>query len=216
MRRVERQPYEERSRAIFRDESHRRFGEHIAAIALHFYGHPVVLENGVEITFPARRIRWLANAPAFEHQRFLKTLVDGAQRVIVAQVPFAEDARAITRRRKHFAERDFVRMHQRATEEGIDHASAIVVATSQQTRTCRRANGRDVKVVEAHTLAREPVDVRRMQDGIAVKAKVAMALIVGENDDDVGMAGNVGQRILRKRLCKSSKLQTKNTKQLDR
>src|SRR5437870_11370324 len=74
VRRVERQPYEERSRAIFRDESHRRFGEHIAAIALHFYGHPVVLENGVEITFPARRIRWLANAPAFEHQRFLKTL----------------------------------------------------------------------------------------------------------------------------------------------
>ena len=42
-----------------------------------------------------------------------------------------------------------------------------------------------MKVGEAHALGMQPVEVRRLQDRIAVAGEVAVALVVGEDEDDV-------------------------------
>ena len=54
-------------------------------------------------------------------------------------------------------------------------------------RAARRgAGGTHVKIVEAHALGAERVEVRGFEDRIAVGGKVAVALIIGENKNDIG------------------------------
>src|SRR5687767_12468525 len=69
-------------------------GEDIGAVALVALRNSVVLENRIEVVIPGR-IGWLADAPAIANQRFLEALIDGSHRIVVAQVPLAEDAGAV-------------------------------------------------------------------------------------------------------------------------
>jgi hypothetical protein len=43
-------------------------------------------------------------------------------------------------------------------------------------------------------LGGEPVDVRGFDDGIARETEVAVALVVGDDEDDVGLRGGSGRR----------------------
>ena len=49
-----------------------------------------------------------------------------------------------------------------------------------------------IGIGEAHALAGEPIDVRRLVEGGAVTAKVGPAEVVDENEDDVGPFGGCG------------------------
>ena len=71
-------------------------------------------------------------------------------------------------------------------EIGVDHAGAIVVPAGQQAGAGRCADGRYVEVLEPHALPGERVEVWRLDLGIAVRPQIAVALVVGHDDDDVG------------------------------
>ena len=58
-----------------------------------------------------RRVGRLADAAAVVDQRFLKALVDGPQRIVVAEVPLAEDAGAVAGRGQHLRQGHFLGIH---------------------------------------------------------------------------------------------------------
>ena len=102
MRRVGWDVGEERLIAALLDEHHRRVEKDVGAIALVGLLLAVELKDGVEVARPGR-IGGLPDAASLVNQRFLKTLVDGPQQVVVAEVPFAEDARPVARDQPFFA-----------------------------------------------------------------------------------------------------------------
>ena len=48
------------------------------------------------------------------HQRFVEALLAGSHRIIVAEVPFAENARAVASGLQSLRDRDFLPVHFRA------------------------------------------------------------------------------------------------------
>ena len=75
----------------------------------------------------------------------------------------------------------------RAGEEGVPHAGAIRPTPGQQRTAGRRARWRDVVVFQPHGLLRQLVDVRGLDDGISGESDVAVTLIIGDDEDDVGL-----------------------------
>lgn len=60
-----------------------------------------------------------------------------------------------------------------------------------------------MEIGEAHALGVKGVEVRRFQDGISVGGKIAVALIIGEDEKDVGTLGSGGERGEREKKGKS-------------
>jgi hypothetical protein len=56
----------------------------------------------------------------------------------------------------------------------------------------RRTGGTDVKIVEAHALFPQAVGVGSLEVGVPVGVDVSIALVVGENEDDVRFLGKCG------------------------
>ena len=77
-------------------------------------------------------------------------------------------------------------MHQRAARVGIHDARAVVIPAGHEAGSCRRADGRDKERLEPHALPGEPIQVRRPDLRIAVESQVAVALIVGHDQEDIG------------------------------
>ena len=109
--------------------------------------------------------------------------------VMHAAVPLAHVAGAVASGGEHLADGalaqgDAVEAAVRLHAQG---AAAVVVASGEQRGACRGAD-RSAAVVlgAAHALGGEPIDVGRGQDGVAVAAQVAVAQVVGQEQDDVG------------------------------
>jgi len=189
VRTVEGQIHKERLIAGLLNELDGRVGDHVADVPLGLDPLAVVAERGVEIGSPfvhrVRRIAGLGQSASAQHQRFLKPLVHGPHRVVVAQVPFAEDPCAIAAGSQHLGQRRFVGMHQRTPQEGVDHAGAVVIPSRHQARPRWRTDGHDVKLGQRDALPRQTVDMRSANDRIARRAKFAEALIVRQDDDHV-------------------------------
>ena len=91
----------------------------------------------------------------------------------VAEVPFADDRRAITQRLEHFSDRE---LGLRQTVQVVDEyhlmreSAADRVAAGQQTRAAGRAvRGAGVEIRQPHALARHGVEVRCFDQCRSVK-----------------------------------------------
>src|SRR5262249_46857999 len=164
-------------------------GEGVAAIALRRLRAAVAVEGGVEVAAGARLVGRLRQAAALERQRLVEALVGRPQGVVVAEVPLAEVAAAVAGRPQQFGERRLVGVQQRAAEEGIDDAGAVVVAPRQQGGPSRRADRADVELRQLRPLRRQLVDVGGFDLVVAVDAEVAVALVVGDDEEDVWTFG---------------------------
>ena len=196
VRTIERQIHEEGPIAAVGDELHGRVGNHVANVAVGLHPCAIVPQGGVEIS--AVFIDWvgwiarLGQPAPVEHQRLLETLVHGSHGVGIAQMPFAEDPRAIAGGGEHVRHGGFVGVHHRAAQEGIDDSRAIVVAAGHQAGPGGRANGHHVEVHQRRALCRQAVDVRRMDQRVAGGPQLAKALIVGKDYDHVGPSACFG------------------------
>ena len=116
--------------------------------------------------------------------------------VLVAEVPFAKHACGVTDGLQHLRQRDGVERHALAFQDGVGHAVLEFVPAGEQRTARGRAGGADVEVREPHAFAVQPVEVRRLEHRIAMRRDVAVALIVGEDENDVRAfarkAGGVG------------------------
>ncbi len=139
-----------------------------------------------------RRVGRLGQAAAAQHQRLLKALIAGAHRVVVAQVPLAENAGLISGFREHLGSGHLARIHHRAAEECVDDASAVVVAARHEARPRGRAHRANLELRELHAFAGDAVHGRGVEVRIAVQGEVAIALIVGNDEYDVRPALGLG------------------------
>ena len=184
VRAVEGQVNEERPIALGSQELEGRVGEHVADVAAGLHPRAIVAERGVEIGSPfvhrIRRITGLSQAAAVEDQRFLKPLVHSPHRIIVAEVPLAEDAGAIARGGEHLRQGGLVRVHERPAQVSVRDAGPVVVSSRHQAGSRGRADRHDVKVHQPSALAGQPVHVGRANERIAGCAELAKALVVGK------------------------------------
>ena len=201
VRAVERQVHEKRPIVLVLDELDGRVGDDVADIALGFQPRAVMAERGAEIGAAlvdrVGRVARLRQPAAVEHQRFLKTPVHRTHRVIIAQVPLAEDARAIAAGGEHFRQRRFVGMHERTAQEGVGHPGTVIVTSGHQASPRGRAHRHDVEIGQRNALRSQAVDVRRADKRIAGYAQFAETLVVGKDDDDVRFGGRVCRRGVR-------------------
>ena len=71
----------------------------------------------------------------------------------------------------------------------------LLIATGQQSSPRRRTHGaRGMKIGQPHTLGGQPVNLRRLEIGIAKTTHAGIPHIVDHDDDEVGARFGVGQR----------------------
>ena len=121
-------------------------------------------------------------------QPFVKTAVDRPVGVVRAQMPLAEMAGAVAVVAEDVRHRDFVVAEHVASTDGSPAAHAVGIAAGHQRGPRRRAIAVHMEVAEPHGFMAQAIQMRRLDDRIAVAAQVAVALIVGEQDDDIGLA----------------------------
>ena len=120
------------------------------------------------------------------NQRLLESLVHGAHRIVVSEVPFAEDSRPIPRRLQALGEGDLIGMHLRSAPRRVDDAGPIVVTPRKQARTGRRAHRTHVEIGELDPLRRKTVQTGSPDPVVAVGPEITVTLVVGQDDDYVG------------------------------
>jgi hypothetical protein len=126
----------------------------------------------------------------------------------IAEVPFADEARAVARlleqrRKGRMARRQPDVFRRRGVDRLFEaHGKTHLIAPGDQAGACRRAvGGIGIALREPQSLERQPVDVRRGVVALAVAAHVGIAEIVRQDEDDVRLgalrkagASEAGQR----------------------
>ena len=119
---------------------------------------------------------------------------------VVAEVPLADARGGVAERLEVVGDGDLFRVQAALAsgkEDVLFHADALRVATGQQARPRRGADrAGDHEVGELPSLLRHPVDVRRLDRLRTEAAEVVVALVVGEDDDEVrtGRLGGGAER----------------------
>ena len=75
---------------------------------------------------------------------------------------------------------------QTAAPNGMPGAHGIGIAAGHQGRPGWSARGTHVEVSEAHGSRMERIHIRRLDYGVAVTSEVTVALIVADDQDDIG------------------------------
>jgi len=175
------------------DPVERRAEEHVGAVALGPHELTVAADRGIEIGV-ARGVaaaagKALPDPAAAVDEDPVESPLPGLIRVLVAQVPFAEDARRVAGRTpEQLRQRDRGLREPLPLEDRMADAGAELVPTGQERRPRGGAGGADVKLGEPHRLLAKPIEVRRLDHPVAVGGDVAVALVVGHHVDDVGPA----------------------------
>jgi hypothetical protein len=126
------------------------------------------------------------------NKHFVKAAPVWLIRRFIAQVPFAEDASSISRVLQHLRQRDGIGRQSFALEDRMRDAIPELVTSREQRRARGRASGTHIEVCESNALTVELIQVWRPEHRIPVAAQVAVTLIVGDDEDDIGTFGAVG------------------------
>ena len=169
---------EERVVAIAFDESNGVVGEVIDDEAVAPNLAAIVIEGRAEIVSPVT---------GGESVIFVEPAIVGMVGRLGAVVPFAERAGGITVGFEHIGDGGLVGVESALTVADAADARARVVAASEKLSPGRRADVADVEVIKSSPVASERIDVGGGEVGVAVDAQIAPTLIVGEDDDDVGL-----------------------------
>ena len=109
---------------------------------------------------------------------------------MVSEMPLAYDAGSVALLLEQLGKRNFARMQPRVRVRKKDAAPKTHphrMAPREQRRPRRSADRRgDVEICEARPFTGHAVEVRRTKLRRPIDADVAIALIVGKDDDDVG------------------------------
>jgi len=106
---------------------------------------------------------------------------------LAGDVPFADQARFVTRAAQQLGQEPLgVGQLIRAAVVIPRHAKALLIRAGHQPEPAGRARGAgDIAIGETHLAAREAVELRRGHVLAAVAAEVAVAQVVGEDDDEI-------------------------------
>ena len=120
-------------------------------------------------------------------------LIRGGFLGMPGEIPLAEGSGGVAARLQDFGDGDFLRVKPRVM---LDHVLSFGHAERIASRHQRGARGTThrlrVETGEAHPLGREAIQVRRADALPSIGTQVAVAEIVGQDDDDVWRAGSGG------------------------
>ena len=158
---------------------------HVGAVAAKLL-HRVAMAVDVVEVIVAVVVGGRGDPPARVPDRFLEAAVLRPVGVVVAEVPLAEMPGAVAVGGEDVGGRGQVGTQQRAPHAHEGGAVAQRVDTGHQLAARRGAHRAHVEVGEAHALRLQPVQCRGAQHRVAGVGEVAVPLVVGENEDDVG------------------------------
>ena len=170
---------------VFFDEAPALAEEHVRAVPLVLRGDAVP-EVGVVEVVVAPGVPRVADAAARVVDGFAKAALVRPVGRAVAEVPLAEVPGAVAGPGKRVSEGPLVGAQQRAAADGVPDAGAVAEMAGEQAGAGGGAGGADVVVGEAYRVPVEAVEAGRADRAVAVAAEVAVPLVVGEDEDDVG------------------------------
>ena len=185
VRRVGGDVREEGRVGVFCDKAPTLAEEHVRAVAL-VRGGDAVFEIGVVKVVVAPGVARVADAAAGVVHGFGKAALVRPVGRAVAEVPLTKVPGAVASASERVGEGPLVGAQQRAAADGVPDAGAIAVVAGEKAGAGGGAGGADVVVGEAHGVLVEAVEAGRADCAVAVAAQVAVALVVGEDEDDVG------------------------------
>ena len=155
---------------------------------------PFAIANvGVVEVVVAPEVGYRADVGGGEPHRFVEAAVLRPEGVVVAEVPLAEHPGSVAGLREDVGHRRDLGPQQGATAADVDRAIPRGVHAGQQLSAGWRAHRRHVKVVQAHALASQAVEMRCLEHRVAVGGQFAVSLIVRHHEDDVRRLGERGR-----------------------
>ena len=178
------------------NELQRVVGEVIDDIAIAANFLTIVIQGRAEVMTP------MAGG---ETVVFVEAAIVGVVGRLCAVVPFAEGAGCVAVGFEDVGNGGLVGIETALAAADAAHAGAGIVAAGEEFRAGRRADLANVEVVKSGAVARQRIDAGRGEVGVAVDAQITPALIVGDEEDDIGAVrtddGNGQQRGQGKKDC---------------
>lgn len=95
------------------------------------------------------------------------------------EVPFADQGRAVAGFLEQLRQGDRFFPKLVTGVPRVGHTISELVHAGHQRRARRRARGTDIEIVESHTFRVQSVKVRRLEQRVAMRGQVAVALVIG-------------------------------------
>ena len=128
----------------------------------------------------------LAKAPRGVDQHLVKATFLGQVGLLIPEVPFAENAGLVARLLEDLRHGDHFLGEAFTVAHGMGDTHFERVASTHQGRAGWRAGGADVKITETARFGVEGVNVWGFQEGVAHAGEIPHALVIGEDENDVG------------------------------
>ena len=149
---------------------------------------PVFLQMRVEHRV-APKIRRLSGRAAPHEQGVLETTVERMKRGCLPQMPFAENPRAVARLGKGIRHRRHAGLEDVPAFDRVGDARAKLMPAGHQRRTRGRASRAREEIGEPHPRRGERIEMRGLQDRVALKTCVAEALVICHNQQNIRALG---------------------------
>ena len=109
--------------------------------------------------------------------------------LVVTEMPFADPSIAVSGGGEQVGQSgcpfpEFLAWHLR-----MGYSVSELMHAGQQSRACGRAGRTHIEILQPHTLLCEAIDIRRLQQWVAIDAPVAVALVVSKDEQDVWFGG---------------------------
>ena len=170
---------------ILIDKFQCRIKKHIGAVAF-LRLRLSVSKIGVVVIVVTPQVGSLCNATTAVNQRLLKATMPRHERIVVSKVPLAEDPGCVTVVLKHFRHGQFIFSKDGTAIDRVPDAGPTAVATGHQRRAGFGTRRIDMKIRHSYALRGQFIQVRRLQHGVAIDADIAVAHVIGHDQNDVG------------------------------
>jgi hypothetical protein len=115
---------------------------------------------------------------------------------LVAEVPFAKDTGRVAGALQHLRNRSGIGRQSFPFEDRVRDSIPELMPSRHQRGPRRCAGWTHLEISEAHALAVERIEMRRLENGIPMASEVAVSLVIGEDENDIrasrGLAGDGG------------------------
>ena len=134
----------------------------------------------------AAAIIGLANPAGAVDKRLVEPALVRLIRLLVAEVPLAENTAGVAGLLEYLWQRNGLQRHAFALEDSVGYAVFHRVATGHQRAASRRASGAHEKPRESCARVVQLIEVGRLDPWVPMPTDRPVALVVCDNEDDVG------------------------------
>jgi hypothetical protein len=129
----------------------------------------------------------LPDASGTVDEDLVETALVGLVGIFITEMPFAKDPSRVSRRSEDLREDGRIEGHPLSLEDGVGDPVLHRVTTRHEGGASRRTGRADEEAVESRRGIVEGIQIRRANPGMAVFPDWSVSLVVGDDEDDVGL-----------------------------